>query len=181
MNLNESNLLGAVNELKTKGYNEEYIPVDGHIDCAVSGKKLMPDDIEIEQGFQFDITENTNDSQFLFAVKERKTGTKGLLIDLLGEYKFGSSDFSKMLNIPLDNYYYNDKEDRKYGLTKIFKEKFYEDPSRYEFRIGYPDFPACPFGNSYQALGFDRENNEYVWLVTSIIKDKRLNWIPYNA
>jgi hypothetical protein len=35
--------------------------------------------------------------------------------------------------------------------------------------------PACPFGNSFKALGYDKTKKEYVWLVTSIIKDERLN------
>ena len=39
--------------------------------------------------------------------------------------------------------------------------------------------PACPFGNSFKALVFDKEKREYVWMVTSIIKDDRLKKVVY--
>jgi hypothetical protein len=41
--------------------------------------------------------------------------------------------------------------------------------------------PACPFGNSFKALGYDRISKEYVWLVTSIIKDKRLERVTFEG
>jgi hypothetical protein len=179
MKLNETNLLDAVKELRSKGYTEEYIPAKEHIDCAVSGKKLKPEELKIEEGYQFDITENTTDSQYLFTATEKSTGTKGLIIDLLGQHKFGETPVAGMLNVPLTMYKY-DEGDIKYGLPKIYKDKFNENPERYELRIGYPDFPPCPFGNSFSMLGFDKDNKQYVWLVTSIIKDKRLNKSEFN-
>ena len=33
--------------------------------------------------------------------------------------------------------------------------------------------------NSFKALGFDKEKREYVWMVTSIIKDDRLKKVVY--
>jgi len=44
-----------------------------------------------------------------------------------------------------------------------------------------PDFPPCPFGQSFSILGFDTAEQEYVWLVTSIIRDPRLIRVPYQG
>ena len=64
-------------------------------------------------------------------------------------------------------------------MPKIYKDIFNQNPERFELRIDYPDMPACPFGNSFKALGFDKEKREYVWMVTSIIKDDRLKKVVY--
>ena len=76
---------------------------------------------------------------------------KGLLVDILGNYLF-------------DNY----------------KAEFEEDPNRFVLRTGFPDFPTCPFDQTFSMLGYDNKNKEYVWLVTSIIRDKRLKRIEYS-
>jgi hypothetical protein len=52
---------------------------------------------------------------------------------------------------------------------------------RYVLREGFPDFPPCPFGQSFSILGFDTAEQEYVWLVTSIIRDPRLIRVPYQG
>lgn len=65
MKLQENNLLGAVNELRTKGYQDDFKIKDNHIYSTKSGKILNVDDFEIENGFQFEIKENAVDSQYL--------------------------------------------------------------------------------------------------------------------
>jgi hypothetical protein len=62
----------------------------------------------------------------------------------------------------------------KYGVRKVFKEEFNAAPKRYVLRKGFPDFPKCPFGQEFTMLGYDTQSHEYVWLVTSIIRDSRL-------
>ena len=69
----------------------------------------------------------------------------------------------------------------RYGLRKVYKNEFDRDPERYVLRIGYPDFPECPFGETFSVLGFDTAEQTYVWLVTSILRDSRLNRIPYQG
>jgi hypothetical protein len=63
----------------------------------------------------------------------------------------------------------------RYGLRKSYNNEFDRDPERYVLRVGYPDFPECPFGESVSVLGFDTAKQTYVWLVTSILRDPRLN------
>ena len=65
--------------------------------------------------------------------------------------------------------------DLKFGfIPKVHKAKFNEEPDRYVLRKNYPDFPACPFGQSFSMLGYDKGLSRYVWLTTSILKDERL-------
>ena len=85
----------------------------------------------------------------------------------------------------MENRYTEFVEDRdvpgRYGLRKVYKNEFDRDPERYVLRIGYPDFPECPFGESFSVLGFDTAEQTYVGLVTSILRDSRPNQIPYQA
>ena len=70
--------------------------------------------------------------------------------------------------------------DLKFGfIPKVHKCKFNENPHRYELRVNFPDFPKCPFGQSFSMLGYDKEIKQYVWLVTSIITDERLQTNDY--
>jgi hypothetical protein len=66
----------------------------------------------------------------------------------------------------------------RYGLRKVFKEEFDGDPERFVLRIGFPDFPPCP---SFSMLGFDTAEQSCVWLVTSILRDSRLERVPYQG
>lgn len=179
MKLNENNLLGAVSELRAKGYNDDYIVEANTLINTNTNVYLASDDFEIENAFQFEITENAVDSQYLFTIKNKQTGSKGLLIDLMGTHYHETTAISEKLKTSVDKYVCEDTSPMKYGMPKIFKDVFNQNPERYELRIGYADMPACPFGNSFKALGFDKEKKEYVWLVTSIIKDDRLKRVNF--
>lgn len=69
--------------------------------------------------------------------------------------------------------------DPKSGLRKVFKAAFDAEPERYELRANDAAVPACPYGNRYAWIGYDRRRNEYVRLVKSILKDNRLKKIVY--
>ena len=181
MKLNENNLLGAVNELRAKGYEDDYIVDENNLICTNSNKCLTVNDFEVEDAFQFEITENAIDSQFLFTIKDKQTQNKGLLIDLMGSHYYDDTLISEKLKVPTDMYVCEDNSPMKYGMPKIFKDIFNQNPERFELRIGHLDMPACPFGNSFKALGYDRISKEYVWLVTSIIKDKRLERVTFEG
>ena len=69
----------------------------------------------------------------------------------------------------------------RYGVRKVSRREFGADPERYILRIGYPDFPDCPFGESFSMLGFDTAEQTYVWLATDILRDDRLVRVPYRS
>lgn len=174
MDLTQNNLLGAVIELREKGYEDEYLVKDDYIQSVNTGNTLKQEDFEIEKGFQFEIVENAVDSQYLFIVKETGGEKRGLIIDLLGMDYFSDKSIAEALQVPLKIYVNDNEPELKYGMKKVFKNDFNADPERYELRVAYPDFPECPFGNAFSMLGYDKKNKAYVWLVTSIIRDERL-------
>lgn len=180
MKLKENNLLGAVNELRAKGYEDDFKINENQIVSTRSGKILRVDDFEIENGFKFKIEESDDDSQYLFTIIEQTTGNKGLLIDLMGMEFFGDKPVNKKLHVLMDTYVYEAEPVYKYGVRKVLKREFNIEPWRYELREDFPDFPYCPFDNRFTILGFDKENQEYVWLVTSILQDQRLKKISYH-
>lgn len=67
-------------------------------------------------------------------------------------------------------------------MRKINKEAFLLNPLRYELRKGNIEgAPLCPFGNHYQWIGFDYENQEYVRFTKSVFKhliQKTANHLP---
>ena len=67
------------------------------------------------------------------------------------------------------------KYDTKSGLRKVYKAEFDQNPERYELRAQDANAPACPYGNQYAWIGFDREAKEYVRFVKRILRDERLS------
>ncbi len=49
---------------------------------------------------------------------------------------------------------------------------YLQDPKRYELRKGIEvlDAPKCPYGNTYQWIGFDLEETEYIRFTKSVFK-----------
>lgn len=179
MNLNENDLLSVVNELRVNGYTDTLHIINGELHSTEKNETISQQKVEIEKGYQFEITENAADTQLLFTVKHSDNEKKGLIIDLLGTHYYSDEPISKMLQVPMESYVSTDVNDLKYGLKKIYKDEFNKNPQRFELRKGYPDFPECPFGFGYKALGWDNDKKEYVWLVTSIIRDAKLKTKEY--
>ena len=182
MKLTENNLVGAVKELIGKGYSDDFRIKENKLAATQSGIELQPKDFSIDAAYKFEGAESELDTQYLVAISSTDGKTKGLLIDALDIYQeLEDADITQKLNVQFETYVFDDnKAEQKYGLPKVYKTKFDENPHRYELRLGYPDFPPCPFGNSFSMLGFDKDTNQYVWLVTSIIKDKRLSKVGFN-
>lgn len=50
-------------------------------------------------------------------------------------------------------------------------EMYKAAPDRYELRSGVEEgAPTCPYGNTYQWVGFDKELQEYVRFTKSVFK-----------
>ncbi len=85
--------MGAVTELRAKGYEDDYIVDRNNLICINSNKCLAHNDFDVENAFQFEITENAIHLQFLFTIKDKQTQNKGLLIDLMGSYYYDDSTY----------------------------------------------------------------------------------------
>lgn len=59
----------------------------------------------------------------------------------------------------------------KDSIRKVNMETYSLQPERYELRSGQEqDAPLCPYGNHYQWIGYDLEQNEYVRFTKSVFK-----------
>lgn len=181
MRLDVVDVVEAVSQLVNKGYDREYRIKNGHLFDLALDRSLDPQDIHIDTALRLESGPDAGDASNVYAISDRKTHSKGLLIDAFDIYDEicdrGLADRlaeNRRTDLVEDN-----EVPSRYGLRKVFKTEFDSDPERYVLRIGYPDFPECPFGESFSLLGFDTAEQTYVWLVTSILRDSRLNRIPY--
>jgi len=173
----------AVSQLVRKGYDREYRIKDGHLVDLTLDSPLDPRDIHVDTALRFESGPGAGDASNVYAISDQETHSKGLLIDAFDIFdEICDRGLAERL---VENRYTRFVEDSdvpsRYGLRKVYKNEFDRDPERYVLRIGYPDFPECPFGESFSVLGFDTAEQTYVWLVTSILRDSRLIRIPYQG
>lgn len=183
MRLEAVDVVEAVSQLVSKGYDREYRIKDGHLFDLALNSPLDPKDIHVDTALRLESGPDAGDASNVYAISDQKTHSKGLLIDAFDIFdEICDRGLSERL---VENRHTESLGDSdvpsRYGLRKVYKNEFDRDPERYVLRIGYPDFPECPFGESFSVLGFDTAEQTYVWLVTSILRDSRLNRIPYQG
>lgn len=172
----------AVEDLKTLGYAGEFRIIDGNLYNLTADKPVDTKAIQVDASYRFESAQGDPDGSNLYAITDNDTGQKGLLIDAFDtldqdctqELFDQLSEGQKIRREP-------EPASARYGLRKVFKAEFNQEPDRYVLRIGFPDFPPCPFGNSFSVLGFDTASQEYVWLVTSILRGSQLKRVPYQG
>ncbi len=182
MEMVKNNLVDAYNELIAAGYTEEFRLHQTHLHAITQDVKLEVNDFDVDAAFRFEGSISEDDTSDLYAISAPKFGIKGLLVDVVAQFgKLPDHPLSeKLLAADLNTKSYDTSgEEEKYALPKVYKAKFVEDPERYELRKGFPDFPGCPYGNSFSMLGYDKELKRYVWLVNSIMRDERLQVREY--
>lgn len=182
--MNNKTLLEILKELQEAGYTEEIRlhKAAPHLHAITNDVVLEANDFMVDQAFRFEGSSSNEDVSELYAISSTKDGTKGVLIDVLDEYKTFPDHplIEKLMDAEKALHLYDDSDQElKYGVPKVYKNKFNEDPDRYELRKNFPDFPACPYGSSFSMLGYDKLEEQYVWLVSSIIRDERLSIIEH--
>jgi hypothetical protein len=183
MTLNENDLIAVVDELRLNGYTDNFIIKDNLIFSTDLNQGFTVEDVIIEGAYQFDVTEDAFDTQYLFAVSVPQYELRGLIVDLLGTYFYMEDQpITEILRkTSLVSYIFDDQDPYvKYGLKKITPSDFDAESNRYVLRIGFPDYPACPLGTDFTMLGFDEQTQQYVWLSTSILNDGRLKRVEFN-
>ena len=168
---------------RKQGYDREYRIKDGHLFDLALNCPLDPRDIHVGTALRLESRPNAGDASDVYAILDQKTLSKGLLIDVFDIFdEICDRGLAERL---AENRYTEFVEDRdvpdRYGLRKVYKNEFDRDPERYVLRVGDPDVPECPFDEPFSVLGFDTAEQTYAWLVTSILRDSRLNRIPYQA
>jgi hypothetical protein len=174
----KNNMIETVKELNKVGYTEDFRLTGEKLHWVAKDVNYGADQFKIDYAYRFESSETPEDTSLVYAISIPKKGIKGLLLDVLDTFNSLPDNFvnNKITNTETTLLTHDDSNDSlKFGFVpKVHKSKFNENPHRYELRKNYPDFPACPFGQSFSMLGYDKELGQYVWLVTSIIKDKRL-------
>lgn len=184
MTLNENDLVKVADELRLKGYTDNFIIKNDMIFSTSMNQGFKEEDVIIEGAYQFDVTEDAFNTQYLFAVSVPQYELRGLIVDLLGMYFYMEEQpITKILrDASLISYVFDDQDPYvKYGLKKITPSDFNADNNRYVLRIGFPDYPACPVGTDFTMLGFDEQTRQYVWLSTSILNDSRLKRVEFKT
>jgi hypothetical protein len=177
MEISSNNLIHAVDELVSRGYDHDFRLDEGKLFDLTTNVKVEADKISVDAAYRFEAAPDSDDRSNLYAISTRSGMTKGLLIDAFDLYQQHAND-PLLQRLDIQTIVAADDDAKgvptKYGVPKVFKSEFNEDPDRYVLRKGFPDFPECPYGESFSMLGYDRHDNRYVWLVTSILKDERL-------
>jgi hypothetical protein len=181
MRLRVADVVEAVSQLESQGYTLEFRIKDGRLIDLARNSALDPEDIHVDNALRLVSGRDGEDASNIYAISDLKSHTKGLLVDAYDIFdEICDRELAERLTEKRGTALTEDGDvPSRYGLRKVYKAEFESDPERYVLRIDYPDFPECPFGESFSVLGFDTAEQSYVWLVTSILRDLRLNRIPY--
>ncbi|MBB3148502.1 hypothetical protein FHS21_004950 [Phyllobacterium trifolii] len=181
MILEVNDVVGAVSELVGRGYFGEYRIKDGQLYDLSVDKPVPVSDIHVDVSVRFESDPETGSGTNIFAISDRSTHQRGLLVDAFDMLVQECSKelFERLKTGPRETLKSEENVPSRYGLRKVYKSEFDEDPDRFVLRVGFPDFPPCPFAQSFSVLGFDTAEQQYVWLVTTILRDSRLTRVPY--
>lgn len=90
-----STLSEKLNELKLKGYTEDFNLMEDCIDCRSGKLKIFPSDFQIDEYFRFEGQSDPSDSAILYAISSNQHNVKGVLVNAYGIYSDSITD--KML------------------------------------------------------------------------------------
>lgn len=82
---NYANLIEAINDLKARGYNNDFNLKPHCLECTTLQLQLHPEDFEVKEVYRFDGDSSPDDNSVLYAIESDK-GIKGILIDAYGTY-----------------------------------------------------------------------------------------------
>ncbi len=77
--------------LRNKGYNEDFEMTDKGFTAKKTGTVLQPDKVKIRRAYRFEGESNPGDMSVLYAM-ETDDGIRGILIDAYGTYAGNGSD-----------------------------------------------------------------------------------------
>lgn len=184
MKIDATDAVAALSELVEAGFTHDFRIQEGKLVDVSTGLAVNSADVTVETKLRFETEPDSGDASNVYALSVGETGLRGFLVDALDlEGEGAPQDLVEMLQgAEFDKRNEaSEGEDYRYGVRKVRKSEFNADPERYVLRLGFPDFPDCPFGQGFTMLGFDTAKQEYVWLVTKIIKDERLQRVPYQG
>jgi hypothetical protein len=96
---NYTHLSEAINDLKLRGYTEDFNLKPTCIECSSLNLQLHPDAFAIDEFYRFEGMSNPDDNSIVFAISSNG-GIKGVLVDAYGVYAENlNDDMIKRLSI----------------------------------------------------------------------------------
>jgi hypothetical protein len=80
-----STVLEAVNDLKKRGYKEDFDLQSNSVTCAALNLKWHPENFKVDEFYRFEGMSNPDDNSIVFAISSND-GIKGTLVDAYGPY-----------------------------------------------------------------------------------------------
>ena len=183
MQLNATDAVTAIADLIEAGYIHDFRIRDGQIVDVGDGTVIDPAGLTDEARLRYATDDTHDDASNVYVLLADGGVRKGFLIDAHALDGEGAPQSLVSQLRAAEGAVHSEgaeESDLRYGVRKVRRPEFNADPDRYVLRIGFPDFPPCPFGQGFSMLGYDTARQEYVWLATKIIRDDRLQRIPYN-
>ncbi len=78
-------LVEALEDLKTRGYVNDFNLQSTCVECSDLDLRLRPQDFDIREVYRFEGMSNPDDNSVVYAI-ESNTGVKGVLVDAYGVY-----------------------------------------------------------------------------------------------
>lgn len=82
---NYINLVDALQDLKARGYINDFNLKPHCVECVALNLQLHPEDFEIKEMYRFEGDSTPDDNSVLYAI-ESKDGVKGVMVDAYGTY-----------------------------------------------------------------------------------------------
>ena len=79
------NLVEALNDLRARGYKNDFDIEPRCIKCSSLNIQLQPEDFSIVETYRFEGNSTPDDNSILYAI-ESKDGVKGVMVDAYGPY-----------------------------------------------------------------------------------------------
>ncbi len=80
-----SNLVEPLNDLKSRGYKNDFNLKPHCLECTTLQLQLHPEKFEVKEIYRFEGDSTPDDNSILYAI-ESKDGIKGVLVDAYGAY-----------------------------------------------------------------------------------------------
>jgi hypothetical protein len=97
-----NSLLEAVNDLKKRGYTQDFSLKENGVCCVDLNIELHPEDFNVEEYYRFEGMSNPSDNSVVYAINSNK-GVKGVLIDAYGMYSENvTPEMTKKLTVSHD-------------------------------------------------------------------------------
>jgi hypothetical protein len=75
----------ALNDLKKRGYTEDFNLKENCIVCTTKPMELSPEEFEVDEVHRFEGMSNPSDSSVVYAISSSR-GIQGVLVDAYGAY-----------------------------------------------------------------------------------------------